>query len=170
MRVEAWRAALLGVVRERGDAVLDRTREPAHVTASCFVLSHDLEHVLLTLHRKIGLWLQLGGHVEATDATVAEAARREAREESAIPGLELARAVPVDLERQEVGHVLTGCAVHWDLGYLALVDRAVPFAASEESRRLEWWPVSALPEQVPATFQRRIGVVLRAAMQGESGG
>lgn len=54
---------------------------PGHLTASAFVLSPGRDAVLLILHRKLRLWLQPGGHIEATDASLAAAARREVAEE-----------------------------------------------------------------------------------------
>ncbi len=59
---------------------------PGHLTASAFVLSPDRAAVLLILHRKLGLWLQPGGHLEPSDESLAAAARREVAEEV---GLEL---------------------------------------------------------------------------------
>ena len=77
----AARAAFLGFARTHGDAALWKSGGPEHLTASCFVLSPDLGQVLLTHHRKGGFWVQLGGHLEPTDTSLADAARREAREE-----------------------------------------------------------------------------------------
>ena len=51
---------------------------PAHFTASCLVIDTAGERVLLTLHAKVGRWLQFGGHIEAGDAGIAQAALREA--------------------------------------------------------------------------------------------
>ena len=162
-QTDAWRIACVDLLLNKGSDALDRTRCREHVTASCFVLTRDLEQVLLTLHRKVELWLQLGGHVDPDDATVAEAARREAREESGIPGLDLAAGLPVDLERQDVGHALTGCSVHWDLGYLALADRTAPITVSHESHLVEWWPVARFPAGVPVTLQARVDQAVREA-------
>lgn len=142
---------------QAGDgAALNRTVSRDHVTASCFVLSSDLGSVLLTLHRKVGLWLQLGGHLEAGDATVIDAARREAREESGIVDLVLATDRLIDLERQDVGRALTACSVHWDAGYLAVASRRTPTTMSTESCQLRWWPITGLPADVPASLPRRI--------------
>ncbi len=83
------------------DDGLTRTCLPDHVTASTLVLSPDGDQVLLTLHGKALAWFQLGGHVEAADATLAAAALREAREESGLDDLDL-DPDPVQLDRHEV--------------------------------------------------------------------
>jgi 8-oxo-dGTP pyrophosphatase MutT (NUDIX family) len=153
---ESWRLRCLDLVRPGDGAALDRTRSRDHVTASCVVLSQDLSSVLLTLHSKIGLWLQLGGHLEPGDATVPDAARREAREESGICDLELATDLMVDLERQDVGHVLAGCSVHWDAAYLAIASRHAQITISPESHQLRWWPVTDLPSPAPTALPQRI--------------
>jgi 8-oxo-dGTP pyrophosphatase MutT (NUDIX family) len=59
---------------------------PGHLTASAFVLSPERDAVLLILHKKLGLWLQPGGHIDPGDQSLADAARREVAEEV---GLEL---------------------------------------------------------------------------------
>ena len=53
------------------------------------VLSADRRSVLLTLHPRVGRWVQLGGHCEPEDPTIAAAALREATEESGIAGLQI---------------------------------------------------------------------------------
>ena len=60
---------------------------PGHFTASSFILSPDGRSVLLIHHRKLGRWLQPGGHVEEGDADVVAASRREALEETGLGGL-----------------------------------------------------------------------------------
>ncbi len=80
---------------------LSRDCRPGHITASTAVLDAARRRVLLTLHRKIGRWLQLGGHCEPGDATLAAVALREATEESGIAHLALL-AGPVNLDRHAV--------------------------------------------------------------------
>jgi 8-oxo-dGTP pyrophosphatase MutT (NUDIX family) len=65
-------------------APTSRDQPEAHFTASALVVDPSGEHVALIHHRKIGRWLQPGGHVEPDDATLADGALREAREELGI--------------------------------------------------------------------------------------
>ena len=62
----------------------DRGNLDAHLTASAVIVNRAGTHVLLGLHRKLGRWLQLGGHGEARDTSAADVALREAREESGL--------------------------------------------------------------------------------------
>jgi 8-oxo-dGTP pyrophosphatase MutT (NUDIX family) len=64
----------------RGDA-------EGHVTASAIVVLPPGDRVVLVSHRKLGGWLQPGGHVEAEDGSVFETALREVREETGLDRL-----------------------------------------------------------------------------------
>jgi 8-oxo-dGTP pyrophosphatase MutT (NUDIX family) len=107
---------------------------PGHITASALVIDPVGERVLLTLHRKLKMWLQMGGHCEPGDTTLADAALREATEESGIAGLTLLRAEPVKLDRHE-----TPCAWHLDVQYAAIAEPGAVEAISEESLDLKWY-------------------------------
>ena len=105
-----------------------------HITASTLVIDPFQERVLLTLHRKLRMWLQMGGHCEPDDTTLADAALREATEESGIDGLTLLPGGPVRLDRH-----LTPCAWHLDVQYAALAPRGAVAVISEESLDLRWF-------------------------------
>ncbi|MEU1784452.1 NUDIX hydrolase [Streptomyces sparsogenes] len=105
-----------------------------HITASALVIDPSRGRVLLTLHRKLRMWLQMGGHCEPEDAGLADAALREATEESGIEGLTLLPAGPVRLDRH-----LTPCAWHLDVQYAALAPQDAVAAISEESLDLRWF-------------------------------
>lgn len=123
-----------------------RARREGHITASALVVDPARARVLLTLHPKVGLWLQTGGHCEASDATLAEAALREAREESGIDGLTLLPE-PVSLDRHEVRcGGPDAWSVHFDVEYVAVAAPDAAVRISEESLDLRWFTYDALPE------------------------
>lgn len=171
----APRDAYLQFLNAAGDASLRRDGGPEHVTASCFVFSPDFDHVLLCFHRKGQFWVQFGGHLEPNDATVAEAAQREAREESGISDLTLLSSatspvtspapspVLMDLDRHDL-HGGFSCSAHWDVGFAAVVSPDAVISVSDESEAVRWFPVSGLPEQVPSGFGARLAHVRRAAL------
>ncbi|MEU3250966.1 NUDIX hydrolase [Streptomyces sp. NPDC006997] len=107
-----------------------------HVTASALVVDPGRGRVLLTLHRKLRLWLQMGGHCEPTDATLADAALREASEESGIAGLTLLPGGPVRLDRHPIP---PPCHCHYDVQYAALAPPGALEAISDESLDLRWF-------------------------------
>src|SRR3954471_7519457 len=72
-------AQFAAFVRRRPDAA-QRELAEGHLTGSAWLVSADGRRVLLTHHRKLGLWLQLGGHADG-DPDLARVALREAEEE-----------------------------------------------------------------------------------------
>ncbi|NNG39198.1 NUDIX domain-containing protein [Flexivirga sp. ID2601S] len=139
------RDAFLAQLSSYGDAGLRREGPPEHFTASAVVFSADGSHVLLVLHKKARLWLQPGGHFEPGDATVVDAALREATEESGIAGL---RAVPgaLFLDRHTLAESFGRCRSHLDLRIAATAPPDAAIAVSDESDDVRWWPVDALPD------------------------
>jgi len=123
---------------------LSRRCFPGHITASTWILSPDRERCLLTHHRKLGKWLQLGGHVDG-EIEVHKAAVREAEEESGLRQFDLRRRdgflVPLDLDihpiprRGEEPHHL-----HYDVRFLlGAADDEEP-VCSGESHEVRWVP------------------------------
>jgi 8-oxo-dGTP pyrophosphatase MutT (NUDIX family) len=127
---------------------------PGHITASVLVMDHAGERVLLTLHSKVKMWLQLGGHCEPGDTTLAGAALREATEESGIEGLRL-RPDPIQLDRHRVFCHPEG-TWHLDVQYLAHAPQNARHAISDESDDLRWFPVDALPDLTDDALRRLV--------------
>ena len=123
-----------------------RTGRPDHLTASALVLSADHTHVLLDLHRKVRRWLQFGGHLEPGDRSVADAALREAREESGIDDLRLLGSAPVRLDRHPAPCRGGEPGDHLDVQWVAVAAPGAQPTASAESLEVAWWAVDALPE------------------------
>ncbi len=139
---DAARAVFLEHLELHPDGVW-RACRPGHITASTLVVNADRTEVLLTLHRKIKGWLQLGGHCEPGDASLADAALREATEESGIQGLVLSEG-PAQLDRHAVRCHPEG-SWHLDVEYLAFAPPGARHRISEESADLRWFPVDELP-------------------------
>jgi 8-oxo-dGTP pyrophosphatase MutT (NUDIX family) len=122
-----------------------------HITASALVIAPERGQVLLTLHGKLRMWLQMGGHCEPADATLADAALREATEESGIAGLTLLPGGPVRLDRH-----LTPCAWHLDVQYAAVAPRGAVEAISDESLDLRWFAYDEVADVADTSVVRLV--------------
>lgn len=150
----ALREAYLGFLAARTDATA-RACAPGHLTASAVVLSADLGRTLLTLHPRVGRWLQLGGHCEDEDHTVRGAALREATEESGIANLRIARE-PLQLDVHPITCSLGMPTRHFDVRYAVVAPPGAHAVMSDESDDLAWWPVDALPDPVDPLLARSV--------------
>lgn len=117
---------------------LERQCIRGHLTGSAWVVSPDRSRVLLTHHRKLDKWLQLGGHADG-DPDLAAVAMREACEESGLKSLRLARTEIFDVDIHEIpsrgavpGHL------HFDLRFLIEANPDEPLTVTSESKDLQW--------------------------------
>lgn len=143
---EQLRLDYLAHLAQHPDGVL-RSGPPQHLTASCLVFDPSGTRTLLTHHAKGNFWVQLGGHLEVTDTSLVAAARREAREESGLPDLEV-RPDPVHLDRHALPAAFGRCDTHLDVRYLAVVPADAVPVVSVESHGVAWFPLDVLPTTV----------------------
>jgi 8-oxo-dGTP pyrophosphatase MutT (NUDIX family) len=114
-----------------------RSSLSGHLTASALVVDAARERGLLTHHKKLGLWLQLGGHCDG-DANLPAVALREATEESGIAGLAIVPELldidihPIPARQGEPEHL------HYDARFVVIAPPGVREVASDESHALRW--------------------------------
>lgn len=126
-----------------GAFAFGRQRLAGHFTASAWLLSADGARVLLTHHRKLGRWLQLGGHADG-DQDLPRAALREAMEESGLADLQLQPAI-YDLDRHRIpGRGEEPEHWHYDVRFLVRCRGSEQFTVSDESHALAWIEVEAV--------------------------
>ncbi len=117
--------------------VFERAHLVGHFTASCWLVDRTGSRVLLTHHRKLERWLQLGGHADG-DRDLSRVALREAEEESGLTGLDVEPEV-FDLDRHWIpergdvpGHW------HYDVRYVVHARAGEDYVVSDESHDLAW--------------------------------
>lgn len=151
---DSVRHAVLAFLLGRPDAC-ERACVPGHITASALVLNHTGDAALLTLHPRLGRWVQLGGHCENEDTTIVAAALREATEESGIPDLR----IDPTLAAIHVHPVTCSLGVptrHLDLQFIVHAPAGAQPIISDESVDLRWWPLDQTPGD-DAGLRRLIG-------------
>ena len=122
----------------------DRESREGHVTGSAWVVNSTNTHVLLTHHKKLNRWVQLGGHADG-DSDVLRVAQREAKEES---GLEA--VVPVfdgifDIDVHSIPeNRIEPAHLHWDIRYAFRVVGSEMYSVSEESHDLAWVEIQSI--------------------------
>jgi 8-oxo-dGTP pyrophosphatase MutT (NUDIX family) len=141
-RQRAERGRILAFVDSHPDALL-RTCAAGHLTSSVLLLDASGARALLTLHAKLGRWLQLGGHCDG-DGNLAGAALREAREESGMAGLAI-DPFPIDLDVHVIpARPSEASHEHLDVRFLSFAPPGALGAAgaapraTRESRELRW--------------------------------
>ncbi len=120
-----------------------RERLAGHFTASAWLVDAAGQRLLMTHHRKLDRWLQLGGHADG-DRDLAAVALREAEEESGLTGLVVLPEI-FDLDRHWIpgrGHV----PGHWhfDVRYVVRATSHEDFVVSDESHALAWREIDGL--------------------------
>lgn len=149
------------LMRTHSDCLL-RTCVPGHVTASAFILDPSGTRFLLTHHRKLDRWLQLGGHVDG-EAHVLQAALREAQEESGMQEFEVlpvagVRGMPLDVDvhviparNSEPEHE------HHDVRFLLRAAPGQELHRSDESHDLAWFALAAMETVLDEESVLRLG-------------
>ena len=136
----------------------ERALAIGHFTGSAWLVSADGRRVLLTHHRKLGMWLQLGGHADG-DTDLMHVALREAEEESGLDGLTVEPSI-FDLDRHRIP-ARGSDPEHWhyDVRYVVRAGANEAFIVSDESHALAWREIAdlAADENVDDSVRRMAG-------------
>jgi len=137
---EAFRSRMLELV-EQNSLYWHRDTMPGHITASAYIVSPDLDCMLLHFHRKLERWLQVGGHDDG-EQHPAKAVVREVAEESGLEQFDFfgdpvifdLDIHPIPAKGDMLGHD------HLDVRYLFVADPQQPLRpGAGESQELEWF-------------------------------
>jgi 8-oxo-dGTP pyrophosphatase MutT (NUDIX family) len=167
-QIEPWRDPLDGGAMKSLELILHLLRHsdqpfsrdrfaPGHITATALVLSESGDSVLLVHHRRLDRWLLPGGHVEPEDATIFDAARREAIEETSI---QLDPGFAPYVAGFDVHGIPTNGREPYHLHHDILIGLSAvseSIAVSAESRAVIWCPVADIARyDVPGTILLRL--------------
>ncbi len=139
----------------RNERCFERDLWEGHITGSAWLVSRDRQRVLLTHHKKLGRWLQLGGHSDG-DPDPLRVAMTEAKEESGLD-VEPLFAKIFDLDVHEIPARRDDPAhLHYDVRFALQVVEREDFVVSEESLALAWVPIDRLYEYSKEMSMRRM--------------
>ncbi len=150
----------------------ERSCRPGHITCAAWIVSDDRRRALLTHHRKLGRWLQLGGHADG-QSSVEEAALREAQEESGLESFEFVpiqgMVVPFDIDVHDIparhdpaGTLLEDAHEHHDIRFLLAARSGGTIHVSDESHDVAWFTPDEVRRQ---TEEESVLRMLRKALE-----
>ncbi len=125
-----------------------RERTEGHFTASAWIVNKRRTHTLLTLHKKLNRWLQLGGHADGNE-NLLEVAMNEAKEESGLTSLRIVDYFIFDIDK----HIIPASHsieqhFHYDVRFLIEAEIDEPLTISAESKDLAWVSFESVPDIV----------------------
>ena len=158
---EKSRELILALLDQTPEPFSRRQFHPGHITCTALVLDPERRRLLLVFHHRLRRWLLPGGHVEEDDATLGDAARREAVEETSVrivshgasrlAGMDV-HGIPANKRKKEPFHL------HHDLIFTFSAESDA-IARSEEAPEVMWCATDELPRyDVPSS-------IVRAAMR-----
>ena len=134
----------------------ERSLAVGHLSGSAWIVDAERKQTLLTHHRKLDKWLQLGGHADG-DLDLSAVAFREAEEESGLKRLKLIDGQLFDVDR----HLIPARKAdpehwHYDLRFMVEADPHERFTISAESHDLAWIEIARMAEYNPEESMMRM--------------
>ena len=123
-------------------SVFSKKNKKGHFTGSGWVVSPDKRKILMTHHKTINKWLQLGGHADG-ETDLLKVALREATEESGLHRFEILNKTVFDLDVHKIPKICSDLShFHYDVRFLLEADpEKEPIIVSKESYDVAWVPI-----------------------------
>lgn len=135
---------VIDFIRQFPERCCDRSLRSGHITGSAWILDIPNRQVLLTHHRKLNRWLQLGGHADG-DTDILGVAQREAKEESGLDNIQILLWRPFDVDVHMIPERHNEPAhFHYDIRYLLAANSRDRLVVSSESNMLQWIGIDSL--------------------------
>lgn len=143
---ETHRRKIIAFIEREPRQWWKRSTLEGHITASAWVLNAPRTHALLLHHAKLNCWVQPGGHVDDSDASISAGAMREAIEETGLTSLSLESESMFDVDIHSIPERKSEPAhLHYDLRYL-IISRDTLVMISDESLGARWIPLDELTQ------------------------
>ena len=124
----------------------ERSLLTGHATGSAWLVNPAMTPVLLTHHRKLNIWVQLGGHADG-NSDLLEVALREGGEESGLQDLDVLDDQLFDIDIHLIPERGAEPAhFHYDARF-ALRAASNEYVVSDESHALEWVEITKLAQK-----------------------
>tara|TARA_B100000530_G_scaffold271204_1_gene183896 strand:- start:446 stop:988 length:543 start_codon:yes stop_codon:yes gene_type:complete len=122
-----------------------RTNHHGHFTGSAWIINPDKTKILMTHHKKIGKWLQLGGHADG-ESDLLKVSQREAVEESGINNFVTISNEIFDMDIHEIPAIGSDPKhLHYDIRFLLQADPdKESLIISNESHDVAWIPLDKI--------------------------
>lgn len=159
--------------------ILNMNCEIGHITASAVIVELESCRTLLHYHKRLNRWLQVGGHLDY-ETDIAQAALREAREETGLPDLAFHpptdKPAPIDYDV----HAIPASGdlpahLHLDFRYVLVTGKPDAIASSVgESTRFRWLTfieALSLGDAIDDSFRRllrKASILFESAKDEES--
>tara|TARA_R110000868_G_scaffold112681_4_gene303233 strand:- start:557 stop:1105 length:549 start_codon:yes stop_codon:yes gene_type:complete len=129
------------------------------ITASCWVLNKDRTKALMTHHKKLNRWLQIGGHLEPEDGSIVDSCIRELKEESGLTQFKLLQEEIFDLDVHDIPESKKGVPahIHYDIRmfFEANENEIIQFD-KEESNKIVWMNLTEIEKLNDESILRMI--------------
>ncbi|MBL7789303.1 MAG: NUDIX hydrolase [Chitinophagales bacterium] len=132
---------------EKYDNFWQRDNSYGHITSSAWVVNEARDTVLMTHHKKLNIWIQLGGHIEARDKSIYDACERELKEESGLSEFKLISEEIFDIDVHKFPQSANGFPEHFHLDIRLLFEansaEIINFDILE-SNKVVWLPINEI--------------------------